>query len=246
MGRGNSRRKKKKRDAKARRAVAVAMDQQEKENKEGTEPPPDTAMGGTGVATGLGQVNEDETKLPIGSGETELKQGGTEPPPDTALSGTGVATDLEKQTEEHGGNSSGEHLPVEGPVPEQPDEGHPLATTMNDELEEPTGGDTSLDFATLIHYHLRGWWCSGSVVWCCCCRRSATAHEIRCSSLRKLYLQVVQVAMRGRRRSSPLAGRLVRAGPLLACLLHDGLSCTTGCDAWLRRNTSGGSPSPHP
>jgi hypothetical protein len=49
MGRGNSRRKKKKRDAKARRAVAVAMDQQEKENKEGTEPPPDTAMGGTGV-----------------------------------------------------------------------------------------------------------------------------------------------------------------------------------------------------
>jgi hypothetical protein len=94
----------------------------------------------------------------------------------------------------------------------------------------------------LIHYHLRGWWCSGSVVWCWCCRRSATAHEIRCSSLRKLYLQVVQVAMRGLRWSSPLAGRLVRAGPLLACLLHDWLSCTTGCDAWLRRAPRTGAP----
>jgi hypothetical protein len=122
MGRGNSRRQKKKRDAKARRAVAVAMDQQEKENKEGTEPPPDTAMGGTGVATGLGQVNEDETKLPIGSGETKLQQGDTEPPPDTALRGTGVATDLEEQTEEHHGNSGGEHLPAAGFAPEQPDE----------------------------------------------------------------------------------------------------------------------------
>jgi hypothetical protein len=95
------------------------LDQQEKENKEGTEPPPDTAMGGTGVATGLGQVNKDETKLPIGSGETDLKQGGTEPPPDTALRGTGVATDLEKQTEEHHGNSGGEHLPAAGFVPSQ-------------------------------------------------------------------------------------------------------------------------------
>jgi hypothetical protein len=119
MGRGKSRRQKKKRDAKARRAGAVALDQQEKENKEGTEPPPDTAMGGTGVATGLGQVNKDETKLPIGSGETDLKQGGTEPPPDTALRGTGVATDLEKQTEEHHGNSGGEHLPAAGFVPSQ-------------------------------------------------------------------------------------------------------------------------------
>jgi hypothetical protein len=136
MGRGNSRRKKKKRDAKARRAVAVAMDQQEKENKEGTEPPPDTAMGGTGVAAGLGQVNEDETKLPIGSGETKLQQGDTEPPPDTALRGTGVATDLEEQTEEHHGNSGGEHLPAAGFAPEQPDEGHPLKTTIKTAMGE--------------------------------------------------------------------------------------------------------------
>ena len=50
---------------------------------------------------------------------------------------------------------------------------------------------------SLIYYHLRGWWCSGSVMWCCCCRSAAGSSKLRCASLFWNSCRLKEVAARG-------------------------------------------------
>ena len=50
---------------------------------------------------------------------------------------------------------------------------------------------------SLIYYHLRGWWCSGSVMWCCCCRSAAGSNRLRCASLFWNSCRLKEVAARG-------------------------------------------------
>ena len=50
---------------------------------------------------------------------------------------------------------------------------------------------------SLIYYHLRGWWCSGSVMWCCCCRSAAGSSRLRCASLFWNSCRLKEVAARG-------------------------------------------------
>ena len=50
---------------------------------------------------------------------------------------------------------------------------------------------------SLIYYHLRGWWCSGSVMWCCCCRNATGSSRLRCASLFWNSCRLKEVAARG-------------------------------------------------
>ena len=50
---------------------------------------------------------------------------------------------------------------------------------------------------SLIYYHLRGWWCSGSVMWYCCCRNAAGSNRLRCASLFWNSCRLKEVAARG-------------------------------------------------
>ena len=75
---------------------------------------------------------------------------------------------------------------------------------------------------SLIYYHLRGWWCSGSVMWCCCCRSAAGSNRLRCASLFWNSCRLKEVAARG-------GGPLRLRGTWHGLGRYSLVPCTTGC-----------------
>ena len=75
---------------------------------------------------------------------------------------------------------------------------------------------------SLIYYHLRGWWCSGSVMWCCCCRSAAGSSRLRCASLFWNSCRLKEVAARG-------GGPLRLRGTWHGLGRYSLVPCTTGC-----------------
>ena len=75
---------------------------------------------------------------------------------------------------------------------------------------------------SLIYYHLRGWWCSGSVMWCCCCRSATGSNRLRCASLFWNSCRLKVVAARG-------GGPLRLRGTWHGLGRYSLVPCTTGC-----------------